>query len=302
MRRKIPSNLALEAFESAARHQSFTKAALELSVTQSAVCRRVAGLETFLGVKLFRRTRRGIVLTEAGVNYSPQVAAQLDAIEHSAVELMSNGARGGTLEVAVSPTFANRWLMPRLSVFMAAHPDIFINLTSRTSPFLFEDTPFDAAIYAGNLYWPSSENIFLMHESLVAVASPKLIASRGIVTASEIGQMRLLQLGPRPHAWRLWFNSLGLRFDNDLSGPRMELYSMLIEAAVCSMGVALVPRFLIEDELHRGLLVELLHHRYLSQRSFYLIYPQQKAESPILHTFRAWLKKEAHAYRTSALI
>ncbi|MCD6732437.1 MAG: LysR family transcriptional regulator [Burkholderiaceae bacterium] len=300
MRRKIPSNLALVAFESAARHQSFTKAARELSVTQSAVCRQVAGLEGFLGVELFRRTRRGVVLTEAGANYGRQVAVRLDEIERDALAMMSNAGRGGMLELAVVPTFATRWLLPRLRAFIGAHADVAVNLTPRTRPFLFEGTPFDAAIYAGESNWPGTEGVFLMHENLVAVASPKLVAPRRKIAARDLGRMRLLQQSTRPYAWRLWFDSLGLRVRNDLAGPRMELFSMLTEAAIQGMGAALIPRFLVEDELRRGLLLELVDHRYLSDRSYYLIYPERKAENPLLRTFRAWLEGEAQAYRAAS--
>ena len=117
MRRKLPSTGALEAFEAAARHQSFTKAAEELSVTQSAICRQVAALESFLDVRLFRRTRRGVMLTEAGLDYSRSVGARLDEVERDTLELMARGGRGSSLELAVVPTFGTRWLLPRLPAF-----------------------------------------------------------------------------------------------------------------------------------------------------------------------------------------
>ena len=179
MRRKLPSTGALEAFEAAARHQSFTKAAEELSVTQSAVCRQVAALESFLDVRLFRRTRRGVTLTEAGLDYSRSVGARLDEVERDTLELMARGGRGSSLELAVVPTFGTRWLLPRLPAFQRAHPHVAVHLSSRTRPFLFADTPFDAAIHAGetgSAAWPGTEKRFLMSESLIAVASPSLPA------------------------------------------------------------------------------------------------------------------------------
>ena len=115
MRRKIPSTVALAAFESAARHQSFTKAAHELSVTQSAVCRQIGVLEDLLGVKLFRRSKRGVTLTEAGAGYARSVRARLDEMERDTLELMANGAQGTSLDLAVVPTFATNWLLPRLA-------------------------------------------------------------------------------------------------------------------------------------------------------------------------------------------
>src|SRR5690606_32520964 len=115
-------------FEASARHESFTKAAQELSLTQSAVYRQVVGLEALLGVKLFRRARHGIVLTEAGQNYSRRVARQLDAVERDALAVIGRGEASGAVDLAVVPTFATRWLLPRLPDFRAQHPGIVVNL------------------------------------------------------------------------------------------------------------------------------------------------------------------------------
>jgi DNA-binding transcriptional LysR family regulator len=297
MRRKIPSTVALSAFESAARHQSFTKAAEELSVTQSAVCRQIAALEEQLGVKLFRRTKRGVTVTEAGASYARSVRTRLDEVERDTLELMANGAQGTSLELGVVPTFATHWLLPRLPDFKRTHPHIMVNMTTRTRPFLFDETSFDAAIYAGEASWPGTEGHFLMRENLIAVASPQLIAPRKSVKARELARLPLLQQGTRPYAWRHWFESQGLQTPNDMAGPRLELFSMLAKAAVHGMGVALIPKFLVEDELARGLLVQAVKHDYLSDRSYYLIHPERKTGSPALAAFREWIEEEARQYR-----
>jgi len=167
MRRKLPSTSALAAFEAAARQQSFTKAAAELAVTQSAVCRQVASLEEFLGVALFRRNRRGVVLTDAGQRYSRAVAARLDEVERDTLDLMAQAGRGeqaGSVELAVVPTFATQWLVPRLARFHARHPGITVHLSSRTRPFLFADTGLDAVVHAGDELWPGTEGRSLMPE------------------------------------------------------------------------------------------------------------------------------------------
>lgn len=297
MRRKIPSTLALSAFEAAARHQSFTKAADELAVTQSAICRQIASLEDFLCLKLFRRDRRGVALTEAGLAYSRKVAARLDDVERDTVELMSSGGNGAALEVAVVPTFATKWLLPRMPKFMAAHPDTTINLTTRTRPFLFDDTAFDAALYAGPATWPGTGSRFLMRESLIAVCSPDLIAPRQKLRAADWARYRLLQQSTRPYAWREWFASRGMQVEGDMSGPRFELFSMHTEAAIQGIGIALIPRLLIEDELRRGVLIPVAQHDYLSDRSYYLIYPEQKSDSAPLAVFREWIEEQARVYR-----
>lgn len=293
MRRKIPSTVALSAFEAAARHQSFTKAADELALTQSAICRQIAALEEFLGVALFRRSRRGVVLTEAGVEYSRKVTSRLDEVERDVLEVMAKGGTGGSLELGVVPTFATKWLLPRLPLFAQAHPGITINLSARTRPFLFDDTPLDAAIYAGEATWPGTEGLFLMREHLVAVASPSL-------GRPDWRRHTLLQSSTRPYAWRDWFASRGMEVEGDMRGPRFELFSMLAEAAAHGMGIALLPRFLIDDELERGVLVPVSRHQYLSDRSYYLTYPEKKSENATLAIFRTWLDGQAHAYREQA--
>lgn len=293
MRRKIPSTTALAAFESAARHQSYTLAASELAVTQSAVCRQIGGLEDFLGVKLFRRGARGVVLTEAGENYSRSVRARLDEVERDTLELMTRGDAGGTLELGVVPTFASRWLLPRLSGFRRACPGVTVHLTPRTRPFLFKEAGLDATIHAGDGDWPGTEARLLMREHLLAVASPALIAPRQRCKPAEVPSLPLLQLSTRPYAWRQWFESLGLAVAHDMAGPRMELFSMLTAAAIYGLGAALIPPFLIEDELTSGQLIPLIKHEFMSDRAYYLIYPEHKAENPALIAFREWIEAEA---------
>lgn len=293
MRRRIPSTLALMAFEAAARHQSFTIAATELAVTQSAVCRQIAALEAFLGVALFHRTKRGVILTDAGLTYSRQVAGRLDEVERDTLELMARRGIGGTLELAVVPTFATRWLLPRLASFQKNNPDIQVNLTTRTRPFLFNETEFDAAIHCGDGNWPGTEARYLMPEHLVPVCSSRLISPRKKLKPEQIQEYPLLQQTTRPYAWRQWFESLGLKVESDMRGARYELFSMLSQAAIHGMGIALIPPFLIENELQAGLLTIPVHHPYVDERSYYFIYPTKKSESAVLKHFRDWLEVEA---------
>ncbi len=297
MRRKIPSTAALVAFESAARHQSFTKAADELALTQSAVCRQIAGLEEFLGIELFRRSRRGVKLTEAGLAYSRKVAAQLDAVERDTLAAMGQqGAQG--LELAVVPTFATQWLVPRLKEFQRLHPEVTVHLTNRTRPFLFADTSFDAAIYFGDGDWSGTEAHYLMPEEPLPVCSPELLGERTQFAAAELANLPLLQQSTRPYAWRQWFAAQGLNVPRDMSGPRYELFSMLAQAAMHGMGVALIPPFLIQRELEAGLLVPAHPAALLSSdRAYRLMIPERKVESAALRAFRDWLLQAAREYR-----
>ncbi|MDD0845032.1 LysR family transcriptional regulator [Pseudomonas sp. Gutcm_11s] len=297
MRRRIPSTAALVAFESAARHQSFTRAADELALTQSAVCRQIAGLEEFLGIELFRRSRRGVRLTEAGLAYSRKVAAQLDAVERDTLAAMGQqGAQG--LELAVVPTFATQWLVPRLKDFQFLHPEVTVHLTNRTRPFLFADTGFDAAIYFGDGEWSGTEAHVLMPEEPVPVCSTELLAGREQFSAAELASLPLLQQSTRPYAWRQWFAAQGVSTPRDLGGPRYELFSMLAQAASHGMGVALIPPFLIERELAEGRLVPAHPAALLSSdKAYRLMIPERKVESAALRAFRDWLLQAAREYR-----
>lgn len=297
MRRKIPSTAALIAFESAARHQSFTKAAQELSLTQGAVCRQIAALEAFLNVELFRRSRRGVLLTEAGQSYARRVAGQLDAVERDTLAVM--GQQGAmSIELAVVPTFGTQWLLPRLKDFQRLHPQITVNLTNRTRPFLFADTAFDAAVYFGDGDWPGTRAHLLMGENPMPVCSPALLNGQAQLSAEQIAQLPLLQQTTRPYAWRQWFNAQGLSTPRDMAGPRYELFSMLAQAAIHEMGVALIPPFLIRRELAEGRLVVALNQALTDDdRAYYLIVPERKSESAALNAFRDWLVQEAAHYR-----
>ncbi|RRV08964.1 transcriptional regulator GcvA [Pseudomonas sp. v388] len=296
MRRKIPSTAALVSFETAARHESFTKAAHELSLTQSAICRQIASLEEFLGVELFKRSRRGVKLTDAGLSYSRRIAAQLDAVERDTLAVM--GQQGAnTIELAVVPTFGTQWLLPRLKDFQQQHPEVTVNLTNRTRPFLFADTDFDAAIYFGDGEWPGTQAHRLMGENPMPVCSPTLLQGRHDLSAEAIAALPLLQQTTRPYAWRQWFNAQGLNIARDMTGPRYELFSMLAQAATHEMGIALIPSFLIQRELGEKRLVIAHPQALTSVKAYHLMIPERKTQSAALRAFRDWLTLQAQNYR-----
>ena len=295
MRRKIPSTTALISFEAAARHESFTKAAQELSLTQGAICRQIASLEEFLGVELFRRSRRGVKLTEAGLSYSRRVATQLDAVERDTLSVM--GQQGANvIELAVVPTFGTQWLLPRLKDFQHKHPEVTVNLTNRTRPFLFADTDFDAAIYFGDADWSGTESHRLMGENPMPVCSPALLGHQDSLAPAQIAELPLLQQTTRPYAWRQWFDSQHLNIPRDMTGPRYELFSMLAQAAMHEMGIALIPPFLIQRELAEKRLVIANPNALSSIKAYYLMIPERKVESASLRAFRDWLVNQAQGY------
>ncbi|PTB99259.1 LysR family transcriptional regulator [Marinobacter sp. Z-F4-2] len=297
MRRKIPSTTALVGFESAARNQSFTKAAEELSLTQSAVCRQIANLEEFLGVKLFEKNRQGVRLTEAGDNYFRRVAVRMDELERDTLDLMGDHRSDKTIELAVVPTFGARWLMPRLPDFRKHFPGITLNLTNRTRPFLFADTQFDAAIYFGDGDWPGTKTYPLMYENPVPVCSPALISSKTSLAPADIPEYPLLQQTTRPYAWREWFHSAGLRVPRDMAGPRYELFTMLAQAAIHQMGIALIPPFLIQEELESKRLVCPTKHSFKSKWAYHFVSPNKISESHPVCDFRDWLISEIDNFK-----
>ncbi len=293
MRRKIPATHTLLCFEAAARHESYTRAAQELALTQSAVSRQITALETFLGITLFRRTRHGVALTDRGADYARQVGPWLQTLEQDTLDVMSSPGRSSTLKLAAVPTFATRWLIPRLPALSQQHPEITLHLETRTRPFLFADTAFEAALYAGTpdqvAHWAGTRALRLMPEDMVPVCSPKLLGTQRTLTAQALAELPLLQQSTRPDSWRRWFEALGVAAPQAMAGPRYELFSMTAAAACCGLGVALVPRLLVAPELARGELVVACPQALPSERAYYLVCPQQQDARPALSAFTAWL-------------
>lgn len=293
MRRKIPSTQALVCFEAAARHESYTRAGQELALTQSAVSRQITALEDYLGLALFKRTRHGVQLSAAGADYARQVTRQLEALERDTLDAMGHHGQGGTLHLAAVPTFATRWLIPRLPAFSQQHPDITVHIETRTRPFMFNDTPFDAALWAGTptqaANWAGTRHSVLMHEDVLPVCSPAFLARHPATQPQDLAQWPLLQQSTRPDGWRQWFDAQGCEAPRARSGPRYELFSMLAAGASHGLGAALMPRLLIEDELARGELVVACPRPLRGVRSYFLVTPAGIAERPALRRFHGWL-------------
>ncbi len=305
MRRHIPSTQSLTCFEAAARHESYTRAAQELALTQSAVSRQILALEDQLGVQLFRRTRHGVSLTEAGRHYSKQVARWLQGLERDTLDVMAHQGHGGSLSLAAVPTFATRWLIPRLPLLAREHPEIMVHIETQTRPFLFLDSGYDAALYAGTsdqvANWPGVQVQMLMQEDVVPVCSPSLLeraAPRGrgrahpTISPKAVAQLPLLQQSTRPYGWQQWFDAMEVQAPRALDGSRYELFSMLAVAASMGLGVALMPPMLIEAEMARGELVIACNRSLKGERAYYLVTPAQPA-APVLSAFGQWLVRTA---------
>ena len=252
MSRKIPSNSALQAFEAAARHGSFARAAEELARTEGAVSRQIGRLEAFLGVTLFERIGNRVRLAPNGARYAAQVREILDRLERDSLYLMGQPIEGASLDIAAIPTFATRWLIPRLKHFQARHPNITVHIAERMEPFLLAGSGFDAAIHFEHPAWAGMHLHPLLEEVLVPVCSPALLAGAG--AKPSLDALPRLHRRQNPDAWQAYAQAAGIVLTNSAVGARYDLHSMLIEAALAGLGVALVPRLYI-DASEQGRLV-----------------------------------------------
>ncbi len=291
MRKGVPNLGALQAFEATARLGSFSRAAEELSLTHSAVFRQVSGLEERLGVALFTRVRRRIVLTDAGAEYAGRVRHHLEQLEKDTFGVMSRAALGHSLHIAVLPTLATTWLIPRLPLLKASHPDIAVSLSVRTLPFQFADHPFDAAIYHAEQPWPGTQGIRLFdEEAMLPVCVPRLVEQTRN-NPEGLSSLTHLHVMSRPHAWRDWYRTQGLAYQPLIgAGPRYELFTMVLAAVHAGLGVGLIPRFLAREALASGELVVPFDGALPMRQSYFFSYPVQSARNDALTIFERWLK------------
>jgi len=293
-RRFLPSLSLLQAFEAAARLESITAAAQELSLTQSAVSRQIRALEDQLGTALFHREKQTIRLTSGGASYAREVREALRKISQASMNLRANPG-GGTLSLAILPTLGTRWLAPRLPQFLATHPGITLNLVTRLSQFDFATEAVDAAIHFGQRDWPAAECIRLMGEYVVPACAPELRERMGFTCAADLRAAPLLHLTSRPDAWERYF----MRHDvdaNDVHGMLFDQFATAAQAAAVGLGVALLPTFLIEEEIASGRLVRALDAPMRSDEAYCLCWPRDQQDYAPLRLFRDWLAAEAQAF------
>jgi LysR family transcriptional regulator, glycine cleavage system transcriptional activator len=275
---------------------SFTRAARELNVTQSAVSRQIRQLEEHVGQPLFRRLKQRLSLTEPGEAYFAAIRDLLDRAEAATLQVMAYGSGGGMLTIALLPTFGSRWLVPRLGHFTARHPDIQLNMVAEVKPFEFAGSDIDAAIHFGSESWPGAIFHRLMGEVVVPVAAPALLEGRArMERPDDVGRFALLQHATRPQAWQEWLRACGVEHLDGRTGPRFEQFHMVIQAAIAGLGLAVLPRFLIRDELTSGRLVVVIDRPVTSEHAYYFVYPERKAELQRVAVFRDWLLEQCAA-------
>ncbi|MDE1146473.1 MAG: LysR family transcriptional regulator [Azospirillaceae bacterium] len=288
-RRLIPSTAALTAFEAAARRGSFTLAADELNLTQGAVSRQVAQLEAQLGVALFHRVRQRVTLTPAGQFYAEQVRDILARLGHAGAQAIAYDGGGGSLDLAILPTFGARWLIPRMADFFARHRDISINFSTRVRPFDPRAEGLDAAIMSALPAAPDLVCQRFMGEELAPVAAPALVASLDLAAPADLLRAPLLLQETRMDGWDLWFGAQGLTRPAGQPSLVFEQFLLVIRAAVAGLGCALVPRFLVREEIASGELVVLPGQRSPAETGYYLVYPASRRTYRPLAVFRDWL-------------
>lgn len=288
MRRYLPTTMMLQAFEASARRLSFTLAAEDLCLTQSAISKQVIALEEMLRTELFRRLNKGLELTAAGRSFQARVSPALNGIEAAVIELISCQSDRSTLDLGVVPSFATKWLIPRLGDFGRSHPGVTVNLATRLVPFDFSETTLDAAIHFGDAHWDGAVCDWLMSEEVVVVCNEELAGST-LQSAADLHRHSLLHLTTRPHAWKEWAAAAQLQGLDSYRGPQFDHFSMVAQAAVAGLGVGVLPKFLVLDELASGRLVIPFGPTATSDKAYYLVYPERKAGLAALQKFRGWL-------------
>jgi LysR family glycine cleavage system transcriptional activator len=250
------------------------------------VSRQVLAVEERLGVQLFRRVKKRLVLSEAGAAYLHDVRDGLATLSHATDALLATQGRGGTLKIATLPTFGAKWLVPRLGQFLESSPHITIDLITRLAPFDFAIEQLDGAIHFGGPDWPGTTARLLQQEHMTAVATPRLAAN--CRTAADVLNVPLLQITSRAFSWREWLDANGLAGAAYSPSLQVETFAMGIEAVLAGLCVGIVPTLFIESELAAGTLVS-IGPPVQSRSAYYFVYPQHKEEYYPLRKFADWL-------------
>jgi LysR family glycine cleavage system transcriptional activator len=302
-RHRLPPLNALRAFEAAARHLNFSRAADELSVTPGAVSQQIQNLEDFVGVALFKRTPKGLLLTDPAQIALPALREAFDRLAEAA-SMLTAAVDGRRLTVSMAPSFAAKWLVPRLGRFEALHPMVDVWVSAGMELVDFASGEIDIAIRYGAGRYPGLEVTRLMQETVIAVASPELLERQPLAELADLSQHVLLHDGS-PDAdescpdWTMWLAARGVRGVDGSRGPRFNQSSLVIEAAVGGRGVALAKRALAQADLDAGRLVAPFQIATAVDFAYYVVHPKAKGRLPQVKAFVAWLTAEAEAHQAA---
>jgi LysR family glycine cleavage system transcriptional activator len=292
MRPRLPALNNLKAFEAAARHESFTRAAEELCVTQGAVSQQVKALEEGLGIKLFNRERQRLIITEAGRDYLMVVRDALDRIAIGTERLLQR-QNAGVLTVSTSPDFAAKWLVHRLGHFAEAHSGIDLRVSATLHHVDFAREEVDLAVRHGEGNWPGLDAVQLSAEQLFAVCSPKLLTGRQRLSKpADILKFPLIHLDSRAD-WTRWLRAVDVDDAGAAHGTVLNRASMVIDAAINGQGVALARTTLAAWDLINGRLVRPFRASLPLSKTYWIICPKATSNVPKIVTFRSWLLTEA---------
>jgi len=304
MRRSHYPLNALRAFEASARHLSYVKAAAELHVTPAALSHQVKRLEAYLGVQLFRRLPRGLLMTDAAQRLLPGLQDSFRLLD-DAIQKASTSEQSGALTISVAPMFAVKWLVPRLSQFDAACPEIDLRLSSSLELADFGGDGVDAAIRLGGGQYPGMHSDKLFDESLTPMCSPRLLrVKKKSLSAGDLEGFTLLHddsmaFSASAPAWSNWFAAAGVSSVDTSHGPRFAQPEHALQAATDGAGFALGWRFLARDDLEAGRLVAPFELSLPLGSAFYLVFPEADRSRPKLAKFRDWLLQAVAGGATS---
>ncbi len=292
--RRLPPLNSLRAFEASARHGSFTKAAGELFVTPAAVSHQVKALEDFLGMTLFRRERNGLQLTDSGNAYLPGVREAFERLVEAMDELAAVGQHG-VLTVSVAPSFAAKWLLPRLDGFQSANPDIDVRISASMGLVDFAVGDVDIAIRYGAGIYPDLVSELLIRDTVYPVCSPDLLDCENPLTGPEMLRAHTLLHDDSPDGddtcptWPMWAKAAGLTGIDAHRGPRFNQASLVLEAAILGRGVALAKSTLADADIDSGRLVKPFDLTLPVRFAYYMVHPKAKALMPKVRLFKEWL-------------
>ena len=293
MRRRLPPLSSLRLFEAAARLLSFKNAAEELLLTPSAVSHGVQTLEEWLGVPLFLRTTRGLVLSEAGKEYMPIVASALDALEAGSSAVSRRRDGNGVLSISAPPTFATRWLLPRLAAFRERHPNIGVAIDTSFDRVELSGAASSIAIRMGRGNWHGLVSDLVMRETLVPVCSPAV--RKRVEDLEDIDDAPLIHVTTTTDEWLEWAKAAGRQLPDLDRSLRFDTIQMAFEAACQGLGVVLGRRPLVDPELAAGRLVEVWGSPYLAPTAYWLVSSEEGAAEPRIVAFREWLHEHLSA-------
>lgn len=299
--RPLPPIAAMRALEAAARHLSFTRAADELNITQSAVSHQIRHLEEFWGFPLFKRQNRGLLLTDQGEALAGVVRSFLEQMEQTLGRLAQSEVCG-PLKVSLLQSFAVTWLVPRLPDFQAANPDIDVWISTNDDPIDFADGEADLAIRLGGGNYPALYSELLLTENVFPVCSPRLVERMGMPEApADLLHYPLMLRNneERTSTWQEWFLRAGVENPQLADGPRFPDTNMALQAALADQGVALARSAHVGDDLKAGRLIRLFDVEYPSNSAYYIVCPSGREGQPKIRAFRAWLQAQAKLARQS---